>query len=102
MMLISGPVVFTYDQILVLPEAAAKAHNQILVKNKLKALDKNNQETNFFANRKERKHFHFKTLLFLCYMGKFFQNRDLWQYPLVYSTELSVIKKYQKAKFSQE
>ena len=32
---------------------AAKAHNQNLEKNKLKALDKNNQETNFFANRRE-------------------------------------------------
>ena len=55
MTLISGPVVFTYDLFLVLPKVTAKAHNQNLEKNKLKAL--NNQGINYFATRKERKYF---------------------------------------------
>ena len=64
MTLISGPVVFGYGQIFVLPEVVAKTYNQILEKNKLKALDKNNQVTNFFANRKERKYFNCSFLVF--------------------------------------
>ena len=56
MTLLSGPVVLGYGQIVVLPEVAAKAHNQILEKNILKALDKKNQITNFYVNRKERKY----------------------------------------------
>ena len=42
----------------VLPEIAAEVNNQILEKNKLKARDNNNEVTNFFANRKERKYFY--------------------------------------------
>ena len=57
MTLKTGPLVFTYDQILVLPEVAAKVHNQNFEKNKLKALDKNNRETIFFATGKEKMYF---------------------------------------------
>ena len=53
---LSGPVVLGSGQIFVLLELPAKMNNQILEKNKQKALDNNNQVTNFFANRKERKY----------------------------------------------
>ena len=43
MTLLSGPVVLDYDLIFVLLELPAEVNNQILEKNKLKAMNKDNQ-----------------------------------------------------------
>ena len=112
--LISGPVVFANLQIFVLPEVVAKTYNQILEKTNWKCwvgtikwpifLQIGRKGSIFIVVSEFSKGISISFFCFciLLFFWEEFSKWRPWQNPLVYSTELSVIKNYQKAMFSQE